>query len=632
MGSDKGGLLVGKTDTNGGKGIIVQAPEGEIRMGGNEIIINAQAAKENCETLSQINQSTGGVAIPCDVKGNTDDHPATAEEVRKRAKMVDGGHVSKGKKNESVITKKTIEDVISGKKQVESGKAIQSATRYLRAANGNGQKNRGGKKGKGDKGDQANLLKKYAEIKTMALGDMVGHPTHSELDKATSDLHKAETFQNIMKTANAIIRSKKDVTARLVKEAGLTQEQAEKIQQKDFAGRIGFPSYKLTNNNANIKRLQDRVNMLTKKANAHQEVANTGKEEKYSFQGGEILVNYPADRVQLLFDSIPGSDIRTTLKKNGYKWSPTNSAWQRKITPQAISNAIYLMKAKKSESQSGQPQPQEDFNIGDFPRMLETRNFTYVSGNIYNAFEDKEYTGSKTFNLVYFGSAVGQNVIAEVKKYIEENLPFLDGEKISVNTYPKTYVREAKNLFEHGQYLPTKSFPKIVLYPMFQQLTNYLEMKKDMEKQEEMKELDLTEVPAIEVNPENFEPLPVSDKMKVLLIRTFDFLVEKYLDEKLHIVQKNIDVYFSGIGIKKLVHKAGETKCKSLFQIGEIIQTSVFSHTEPDKKNRADILKVWIFKNVIGWEGKRFEYRIYIDQRKDGHFVYSGNMDMKKPL
>ena len=111
MGSDKGGLLVGKTDTNGGKGIIVQAPEGEIRMGGNEIIINAQAAKENCETLSQINQSTGGVAIPCDVKGNTDDHPATAEEVRKRAKMVDGGHVSKGKKNESVITKKTIEDL-----------------------------------------------------------------------------------------------------------------------------------------------------------------------------------------------------------------------------------------------------------------------------------------------------------------------------------------------------------------------------------------------------------------------------------------------------------------------------------------------------------------------------------------
>lgn len=72
MDSTKGGLLVGHTDKDGGKGITVQAPEGEIRMGGGEIIINEAAAKENCETLSKINQSTGGVAIPCNMEGNTD--------------------------------------------------------------------------------------------------------------------------------------------------------------------------------------------------------------------------------------------------------------------------------------------------------------------------------------------------------------------------------------------------------------------------------------------------------------------------------------------------------------------------------------------------------------------------------
>lgn len=65
---DKGGLLVGKTDRDGGQGIIVQAPEGEIKMGGGEIIINEEAAKKHCEELSKINQSTGGVAIPCDLQ------------------------------------------------------------------------------------------------------------------------------------------------------------------------------------------------------------------------------------------------------------------------------------------------------------------------------------------------------------------------------------------------------------------------------------------------------------------------------------------------------------------------------------------------------------------------------------
>lgn len=71
MDSKKGGLLVGATDKNGGKGIQVLASEGNIRMGGGEIIINEQAATENCEELSKINKSTGGVAIPCDIKGNT---------------------------------------------------------------------------------------------------------------------------------------------------------------------------------------------------------------------------------------------------------------------------------------------------------------------------------------------------------------------------------------------------------------------------------------------------------------------------------------------------------------------------------------------------------------------------------
>jgi hypothetical protein len=181
-----------------------------------------------------------------------------------------------------------------------------------------------------------------------------GSGTNMELDKAISDLHKAETLQEMMKKANAIIRSKKNVTERLIKEAGMSETSAMKAQQPDYAGRIGFATYQLTNNNASIKRLQDRVKMLEKKV-AGAKAAESGNEEKYTFDGGEIEINYPIDRVQILF---PGGrtskEMYATLRKNGYVYSPSNKAFQRKITPQAIRNAVQLMKATRVVSDDTQ--------------------------------------------------------------------------------------------------------------------------------------------------------------------------------------------------------------------------------------------------------------------------------------
>jgi len=61
----KGGVLVGAKHGSGG--IDVKTPTGKIEVEGGEVIVNAVAAKENCEELSKINQSAGGgVAFPCD--------------------------------------------------------------------------------------------------------------------------------------------------------------------------------------------------------------------------------------------------------------------------------------------------------------------------------------------------------------------------------------------------------------------------------------------------------------------------------------------------------------------------------------------------------------------------------------
>jgi len=82
---------------------------------------------------------------------------------------------------------------------------------------------------------------------------------------------------------------------------------------------------------------------LEQQAEAKREaiVDNQTKETQFcDFVGGKIAFNYQLDRLQLLFDEKPASEMIMKLKKNGFKWSPTNKAWQRQLTQ----NAIYATK------------------------------------------------------------------------------------------------------------------------------------------------------------------------------------------------------------------------------------------------------------------------------------------------
>lgn len=145
-------------------------------------------------------------------------------------------------------------------------------------------------------------------------------------------LQKLERYQEVMKLANKIIRSKKDVTARLISEAGFTEAQALEMQQPDFAGRVGVPDYMLTNNNAEIRRTRQRLEAEKQNQEARAEEG----EKRTDFDGGHILENIEANRLQIIFDSIPSAALRDKLKGRGFRWSPSNQAWQRQLTKDAI--------------------------------------------------------------------------------------------------------------------------------------------------------------------------------------------------------------------------------------------------------------------------------------------------------
>lgn len=90
------------------------------------------------------------------------------------------------------------------------------------------------------------------------------------------------------------------------------------------------PDYELTSLRGKIKRVQARLDELDKLQAAAQEPADSTK-----FDGGEIIRNAELNRLQIIFDRIPDEETRSSLKSNGFHWSPRNQAWQRQLTQNA---------------------------------------------------------------------------------------------------------------------------------------------------------------------------------------------------------------------------------------------------------------------------------------------------------
>lgn len=97
------------------------------------------------------------------------------------------------------------------------------------------------------------------------------------------------------------------------------------------------PTFMLTNNNANIRRIKQRIAQLEKKATmqpAEQVIGN----------GYKITEDVEDNRILFTFDVIPNEDTRNLLKRNGFKWSPTRSAWVRMLTNQARYSTTLILR------------------------------------------------------------------------------------------------------------------------------------------------------------------------------------------------------------------------------------------------------------------------------------------------
>lgn len=169
------------------------------------------------------------------------------------------------------------------------------------------------------------------------------------------DLEGEKQLLSDMKVANAIIR-KKDMSdeekiSKIVADTELTEEQARSALSPDYMGRIGFQDFALSNLRARIKTKEDKMKRDEESS------GKSGIEILGSFDGGTISINYDDDRVRIIFDSKPDSEVINSLKTEGWKWSPSNSAWQRQNTQNAILSAKRLFPLKASDIVSAIEEP-----------------------------------------------------------------------------------------------------------------------------------------------------------------------------------------------------------------------------------------------------------------------------------
>ena len=160
------------------------------------------------------------------------------------------------------------------------------------------------------------------------------------------------------KAMNAYFRKNKT----LVGFPGISEESAKAFDANnasgDFFARQPFAAYRLQNGNAELRRIQGRIDELKKAqsaaeaAKANPEAAKAATAAKYpQVEGVEVQENAEQMRVQLRFPGKPDDETRTLLKSWGFRWSPTQGAWQRQLNGNGKYAAKKVMEtlSKKNE-------------------------------------------------------------------------------------------------------------------------------------------------------------------------------------------------------------------------------------------------------------------------------------------
>ncbi|MFR6039262.1 MAG: hypothetical protein ACLUH7_10510 [Faecalibacterium prausnitzii] len=146
----------------------------------------------------------------------------------------------------------------------------------------------------------------------------------------TDQLNKEQDLLEYCKGANAYYRKHKTLRGY----SNMSDAAADALTSPDAFSmslyRKPYGDFELTSIRGKIKRIQTRLDELDK---AQASAASGPVEDQHD--GYTYRENNEIMRVQFIFPGKPDDETRTMLKENGFRWAPSQGAWQRQLTANA---------------------------------------------------------------------------------------------------------------------------------------------------------------------------------------------------------------------------------------------------------------------------------------------------------
>lgn len=182
--------------------------------------------------------------------------------------------------------------------------------------------------------------KSYYEAKAKAAENnrAISSDDPDALEKLKAKLADLENIQMRMKRINAYYRKHNTCLGLEF----LTDEEARKLDSSVERSTAPFAPFMLQNNNANIRRVRERIAAL--------QAARDTTPEGWEFCGGRVEMDTNINRVQILFEEIPPKEFRQYMHNEmRFNWSPSNEAWQRQLNRNGVAAARKVTEKFESE-------------------------------------------------------------------------------------------------------------------------------------------------------------------------------------------------------------------------------------------------------------------------------------------
>lgn len=163
--------------------------------------------------------------------------------------------------------------------------------------------------------------------KAAGLEHQLSHSIFSDDDNAIEAIEakiaKLQETNTKIKTINKLVR-KQDRAGLLA--LGLSEARVDALFVPDFCGVIGFPSYMLTNNSANVRRLKGRI----------EEIKRRNEMMERTEAAGGVLLEDVNQYVRVVFSEKPDRDILNDLRAANFQWGQGHWFGLRSALPQSV--------------------------------------------------------------------------------------------------------------------------------------------------------------------------------------------------------------------------------------------------------------------------------------------------------